>query len=121
MKVIIKGVALTDYKHLEDLDGIDCQDNFVDYVDNPLKSKLISGYLSFKYENGQLYSVVEYEVLEKLNEGELKELKGYTSGQLSDGIGEGFEQNPCYYDNSHNEIYISPWYFGQILEINQYD
>ena len=120
MKIIIKGKAATDYQDLKKLDGLDCQDDFVEYIDSPLKDKLECGYLSFKYENNILYSVVEYESKEKLLDGELKELKDYTSGQLSDGIGEGFEQIPCYFDND-DEVYISPWYFGQILEVYQYE
>ena len=120
MKIIIKGQASTDYQDLKKLDGIDCQDDFVEYMDESLKSKLKYGYLSFKYENNNLYSIVEYESKEKLSDKELEELKDYTSGQLSDGIGEGFEQTPCYFDDD-DEIYISPWYFGQILEVYQYE
>ena len=43
---------------------------------------------------------------------ELEALKRYTSGQWSDGIGEGFEQHPCKVIRG-TEIYISPWYHNQ--------
>lgn len=42
----------------------------------------------------------------------LEELKDYTQGQWSDGIGEGFEQF-SYKEIDGEEIYISPWYHGQ--------
>lgn len=49
-----------------------------------------------------------------LTNGEMDILIDYTQGQLSDGIGEGFEQTPCAVINGE-EIYLSPWYRGQIL------
>ena len=118
-KIIIKGEAKTDFKDLRKLDGIVCQDDFVEYLDKPLSLKLDNGYLRFEYTGGKLYSVVEYEAFEKLSEQELQELKSYTSGQLSDGIGEGFEQEPCYYSDDNEEVFISPWFYRQLLEITQ--
>jgi len=46
---------------------------------------------------------------ELLNDEEVEILKNYTQGQLSDGIGEGFEQFPVMYDND-KEIFLSPWF-----------
>lgn len=63
---------------------------------------------------GKLYVRVEYTSEKELNEDELEVLKKYTQGQMSDGIGEGFEQFPCMYDGEE-EIFLSPWFRGQIL------
>lgn len=46
----------------------------------------------------------------------IDELVSYTRGQLSDGIGEGFEQNPCYCTDTH-DYYISPGYPEMTVEI----
>ena len=100
------------------LNGIDCQDDFVEYMDQEFAHKLIAGYMSFKVEDGSLYTLTEYEVSdgEILTEDELNELASYTQGQWSDGIGEGFEQYPCA-EEGGEEIFVSPWYRKQKLEI----
>lgn len=98
---------------LPKLDGINSQDNFVDYSDMP--DKLKSGYMHFRYENEILYTVTEYSLKEELTSEEIEKLKEETQGQWSDGIGEGFEQFPCHYIGEY-EVYISPWYRGQIIE-----
>ena len=95
-----------------------CHDEFVEYMDEPLKSKLNSGYLSFRMKEGTLQSVVTYKLDEELTKIELQELIEYTSGQLSDGIGEGFEQHPCIEFEEEGECveyYLSPWYENQQL------
>jgi hypothetical protein len=119
-KVIVKGEACAsnedgvDYKgeSLKKFDGIDCQDCFTDYMDSgrvTAKDVLSGGYLNFKYENGKLWSITEYQSTRVLTDQELEEVKSYTQGQWSDGIGEGFEQFPC----NSDEDYISPWFGGQ--------
>lgn len=103
------------------LDGVDCQDNFSEYcsIDSLNIKGLSEGYMDFKFHDGELYVEVVYSVDEKLTEEELDELIDYTQGQLSDGIGEGFEQYPCMYGDEKEEIYLSPWYFGQVLTATQ--
>lgn len=119
-KIIIKGEAKTDYPILEDLHGINCQDNFSDYFDDDdFYKELSSGYMTFSYENGKLWTITEYDSNRLLTEEELQTLADYTQGQWSDGIGEGFEQFPCYYDENEEEVYISPWYGGQELIVEQ--
>ena len=98
------------------LDGIDDKTDFVEYIDNNFADKLDSGYMSFKVEDGKLYTLTEYDVKEDLTEDELNELADYTQGQWSDGIGEGFEQFPCWEEDGE-EIYLSPWFCGQKTEI----
>lgn len=134
-KIIIKGQATTDYKNLSELDGIDCQDNFAEYFDNDFtfKDDIKHGYMHFSFENEKLWTITEYSSKRELSKEELEILSDYTQGQWSDGIGEGFEQEPCYYDNTdflpysedeydedelkESEVFISPWFHGQEVEI----
>jgi len=122
-KVIVKGEASAytedgvDYKgkELKKFDGIDCDACFTEYMRGDrcsARDALSGGYLSFKYENDKLWSITEYDSTRILNETELEELKSYTQGQWSDGIGEGFEQQPC----NSDEDYISPWFGGQEIK-----
>lgn len=119
-KIKVIGEAQTDYKNLSDLDGIDCQDRFSDYFDNDFTfvENVTGGYMKFKYENGKLMTHTIYNSDRLLTEEELEVLKDYTQGQWSDGIGEGFEQFPVYV-NDEDEVYISPWFFGQEINITQ--
>ena len=125
-KVTIKGEAKTDYKNLGSLNGIDCQDNFTEYFDDynkhyhSIKAKgLNGGYMDFRYENGKLWAYTVYHCNEELTKEELDDLVDYTQGQWSDGIGESFEQQPCFYDENDEEVYISPWFFGQKVTATQ--
>lgn len=105
------------------VDGIDCQEEFSEYFgddEDPLIDKGVeNGYMRFIFEDDKLYVVVEYDSKEELTEEEVDMLIEYTQGQLSDGIGEGFEQNSCTYDDDDNEILVSPWYYGQVLTATQ--
>ena len=124
-KVIIKALAGDGYIGEEDLidrsilDGIDCQDEFVEYMSKDFKHKLSSGYMDFRFIDGKLWTYTIYSTKEVLTTDELKELGDYTQGQWSDGIGEGFEQFPCDHEPDGAEVYLSPWYHGQKLEIKQ--
>lgn len=140
-KITVKGEAKTEYPNLTELDGISCQDEFSEYFDGDESyiDDVSNGYLYFKYEDGKLWSITTYDSTRELTQEELEKLKEYTIGQWSDGIGEGFEQNPCYtasqpyrtyeeefddYENQDEadidlEVYISPWFYGQIITITQ--
>lgn len=102
---------------LSRLDGIESQDNFVDYSN--FSDKLEYGYMSFSFEDGVLYTITEYKTTEAFTEEELHELGEETQGQWSDGIGEGFEQFACDYLEDGSEIFLSPWFYGQELTITQ--
>jgi hypothetical protein len=97
------------------VDGVDCQDNFVEYSDI---TGLDYGYMRFEFMNNELYTITEYVSNRELSESELSKLVEETQGQWSDGIGEGFEQMPCTYHNGE-EVYVSPWYSGQEIEVKQ--
>lgn len=124
-KVIIKALAGDSYVGEEDiidrskLDGIDCQDEFVEYMHEDFKHKLSSGYMDFRFQEDKLWTYTVYSTREVLTEAELKRLGEYTQGQWSDGIGEVFEQFPCDHEPDGAEVYLSPWYHGQKLEIKQ--
>lgn len=122
-KIEIKGEARASHEDLAALDGIDCQDNFVDYFDDEEENGTIgealqSGYLNFKYLDNKLWAITEYESSRMLKEDELQELMKYTQGQWSDGIGEGFEQQSCL-EIEDEEVFISAWYPGQELQVKQ--
>lgn len=121
-KIIVKGLC-DDASNPQFIhaDGADYPDDLAQYFPDDLLNKGISrGYMELKWENDKLYVIVEYQSENLLSDIDLKLLKEYTSGQLSDGAGENFECEPCAYDENGDEIYVSPWYRGQILDINQY-
>ena len=120
-KITIKGEASTDYKWLSELNGVDCQDDFAEYFDSDFsfKDDIESGYMYFSFENEKLWTITEYFSNRELYNEELEILSDYTQGQWSDGIGEGFEQEPCFYDDNDEEVYISPCSTNQEVEIIQ--
>lgn len=122
-KITVKGEAKTDYSNPQELDGIDCQDEFTEYFgedeQNLIDKGVKSGYMDFKFKDGKLWTVTTYSCNNKLTDIELEELKEYTTGQWSDGIGEGFEQNSCFEDEDGEEVFISPWFHGQVVSITQ--
>jgi len=101
------------FKYIENR-NIDNFDNWVNFNDNDPYGEEVQG----EQEETGLYVIVTYRSREKLTEEELEILKDYTKGQMSDGIGEGFEQYPVKYEGD-KEIYLSPWYFGQELTVTQ--
>jgi hypothetical protein len=118
-KIIVKGEAKTDYPNLEELHGIDCQDRFSEYFDKCSYDKNVTGgYMNFRFEDGKLWTYTTYTSDRELTSDELDDLLEYTIGQWSDGIGEGFEQEACYY-NEDDEVFISPWFYGQKVTIIQ--
>lgn len=121
-KIIVSGIARTDYENLKDLHGIYCQQCFSEYFhDETFHQKGISGgfmHFEFNADDGKLYTITEYDAEKKLAAADLEKLRAYTVGQWSDGIGEGFEQFPCRVINGE-EIYLSPWYYGQVATITQ--
>lgn len=119
-KIIIIGEAkanigknfdtIEDLSMLEQLDGIDCQENFSEYFDGDesYAKDVTGGYMDFKFKDGKLLTYTSYNSNRLLTETELHDLIEYTQGQWGDGIGEGFEQYPCREINGE-EVYISPW------------
>lgn len=132
-KIELSGNAgATNARDREQLDGIDCQDEFSEYFgaeEDSLRAKGVeNGYMRFQMIEGELKVIVNYDSAELLTPEEVDLLIDYTQGQMSDGIGEGFEQfpcceGPCEDDNDEDaeegEIFVSPWYHGQVLTVTQ--
>lgn len=76
------------------------------------------GYMRFELIDGEIWTITEYLSPEKLNEEELEILGEYTQGQWSDGIGEGFEQQPLM-EYEGEDVYLSPWYRNQKVKFEQ--
>lgn len=106
---------LADEYDFKKLNGYTDETNFVDYIDNQtLASKLLEGYLRLVEKENELVAEVEYKANKRLSKEELEYLKNYTSGQLSDGIGEGMEQYPIY-----DVYYVSTWIGNNNITIKQ--
>lgn len=123
-KITIRGMAETSYDNVKELHGIGCQEDFTDYFcqeEQCLKDKGVSGgYMFFEVLNDDhLWTTTTYTSREELTLKEIELLANYTQGQWSDGIGEGFEQEPCYFDEQGGEVYISPWHRDQYLITQQ--
>lgn len=108
------------------LDGIDCQECFTDYLweeehGSLIKKGISHGYMNFSYDRKEdrLYVEVDYKSKLELTPRDLEILIRYTQGQMSDGIGENFEQEPVRYTDDGKGIYISPWFRGQKLVATQ--
>ena len=125
-----------DPEYLSLFDGYEySNEDFTDYLLDELghlkKTKgLRDGYMSFKLVDGVLHTVTTYQYDVELTPTEIDDLKDYTQGQWSDGIGEGFEQNPVFkrdynifsYNVENGEdLYISPWHHGQIITYEIYE
>ena len=121
--ITIKGEAYTEYTNLSKLNGISCEDEFSEYFGKEeqclIDKNVSNGYLQFSYENDKLWSMTTYDASEKLTDEELRILSDYTQGQWSDGIGEGFEQRECFYDENDGPVYVSAWNNGQIITAEQ--
>ncbi len=75
--------------------------------DDSISHKVKSLFFTVEQVGSQLMGVAECRVQGALNDAELAQLREYTSGQASDGFGEGFEQRPI--KIGENELYVSLW------------
>lgn len=75
--------------------------------DREVAAKVASAWPSVKEVEGELYGVLICEIAEPLTESEIGVLKDYWTGQMSDGWGEGFEQQPIRIEEG--ELYVSFW------------
>jgi hypothetical protein len=104
-----------DAHDLSKLDNYKFEDNFVEYIDNKqLSEKLLEGYMRLQLQEDELVAVIEYKAVKRLSKAELEELRNYTSGQLSDGIGENIEQVALL-----NKYYVSTWTSNSNVTIKQ--
>jgi hypothetical protein len=97
--------AMTKYSRFLPISGL------VDYMDEgDLKDKFITAHPSVEERNSKIYGVADCYIKSDLNDLEVKQFKEYWSGQMSDGWGEGFEQQPIMLNDK--EYYVSFWNFS---------
>ena len=77
--------------------------------------KVMSAIPTVKVIDGELLGVLECKVSQPLSEDEIGILKEYWTGQMSDGWGEGFEQQAIEIDDG--ELYVSFWNSGNFWSV----
>lgn len=111
----IGGEQLTDYQELLEekmkeyqIDNGKGMEQY--FYNNPnIESKLESIVWSFEIFDNRLYGVTTVELTEPIDEDEINELRDWISGQNSDGLGEGFEQQD--FDVDEGRLSVSLWDF----------
>lgn len=94
------GAAVSDNARLASLHGAISNECFSDYMtDDPFAGDLLAkgvsgGFLRFNFRGdlNELWAETEYDLRESLNDEDIKNLREYTTGHWSDGIGENFSQ-----------------------------
>ena len=84
-----------------------------------LAAKLKSMKWCFESVNDKLFGVVDLIATEELNLKEIEEIKDYITGQNSDGLGEGFEQQDIEIDGSVMNVHF--WESGKDYRIYDED
>ena len=81
------------------------------YGNNSTKAKLLSTDWDFERRNGELYGRVTVKTEGPLTDADEQALKDWITGQNSDGLGEGFEQQEIDYDHGYygGVMYVSFW------------
>ena len=90
--------------------------NMAEYFhgNNGVSEKLRSAEWDCERRNGELYGCITVLTAGPLTEDEEQDLKDWISGQNSDGLGEGFEQQEIYFDGTRygGFMYVSLWNYG---------
>ena len=99
--------------------------NMAEYFhgNNGVSEKLRSAEWDFERRNGELYGCITVLTAGPLTEDEEQDLKDWISGQNSDGLGEGFEQQEIYFDGTRygGFMYVSLWNYGDDYYIDNQD
>ena len=99
--------------------------NMAEYFhgNNGVSEKLRSADWDFERRNGELYGCITVQTAGPLTEDEEQDLKEWISGQNSDGLGEGFEQQEIYFDGTRygGFMYVSLWNSGDDYYIDNQD
>ena len=78
--------------------------------DDGVKEKLTSAVWSVELYGDRLFGRIDCSLKEALTAEETEALRDWLSGQCSDGLGEGFEQQPI--DTMDGELFVSFWNSG---------
>ena len=79
--------------------------------DDPVRDKLLLADWGVRYFRGRLYGTVDVRLTEPLTKDEDARLRDWITGQNSDGLGEGFEQQPI--EVGDGVMYVSFWNSGE--------
>ena len=79
--------------------------------DDGVKEKLTSAVWSVELHGGRLFGRIDCSLKEPLTAEETENLREWITGQCSDGLGEGFEQQPI--DTEDGKLYVSFWHSGE--------
>ena len=79
--------------------------------DDGVKDKLTSAVWSAELHGGRLFGRIDCSLKEPLTAEETEHLREWITGQCSDGLGEGFEQQPI--DTMDGELFVSFWNSGE--------
>lgn len=90
---------------------------------NTVVAKLRSATWDFKRRDGELYGCVTVETAGQLTAEQEADLKDWITGQNSDGLGEGFEQQEINIDSysSSGRICVSFWHSGDDYFVDNED
>ena len=79
------------------------------FRDTPLKAKIESMKWGFESVNNSLWGVVDVALNSEITQEEDEEIKDYITGQNSDGLGEGFEQQDISVDEGILNVHFWKW------------
>ena len=79
------------------------------FRDTPLKVKIESMKWGFESVNNSLWGVVDVALNSEITQEEDEEIKDYITGQNSDGLGEGFEQQDISVDEGILNVHFWKW------------
>ena len=79
--------------------------------DDGVSEKLTSAVWSVELHGGRLFGRIDCSLKEPLTAEETEHLREWITGQCSDGLGEGFEQQPV--DTEDGKLYVSFWHSGE--------
>ena len=78
--------------------------------DDGVSEKMTSAVWSVELHGGKLFGRIDCSLKEALTVEETENLRDWLTGQCSDGLGEGFEQQPI--DTMDGELFVSFWNSG---------
>ena len=79
--------------------------------DDGVSEKLTSAVWSVELHGSRLFGRIDCSLKEPLTTEETERLREWITGQCSDGLGEGFEQQPI--DTEDGKLYVSFWHSGE--------